>query len=300
LKYLLTAFLFLSPTLSWAAFPYDSVCEILVEDGNYWAGGSATLIAVSDSKALLLTCKHVAQEPGNEVLINWASTGEQSVGRVIAVGTKQDIAMVICPRPIGLRPVPIAQADMEETGKITNVGYPGITGTLEWQTGLLNWVSEYEIDYSCRPIPGMSGGATFDQYGNICGVITHFRPRSGGSASGVKMIEFIRYVKAHYEPSKKVTWETPKPETEKLLGTGEPYTELIMPENPLDFCDELEKRLAIPSTSPLVTQFQPEVTDTPQEEPTAKAPAPRKTYKPRPNKRRRLFGRSSIRRRSFR
>lgn len=301
--------------LACAAYPYDSVAEILVPEGAFpngdmrYAGGSATLIAVSESQALMLSCKHVCLWPGKPVHLNFSTTKQEIEGRVIAVGRNQDIAMIICPRPKGLRPVPIARAHMEESGKITNVGYPGITGQLEWQTGLLLETSRFEITYNCRPIPGMSGGATFDQYGNIIGVITHYmklRPM-GGSASGPEMIKFIRSVQDHYISKEPIAWTTPPAEDTVQLASGPPSQEMFTPTT----VDEIELQNMIYShataVSPLITRIAPhllveEITDLDNNmpimehnaaKPKAKATKPRKNYTPkRQRKPRRLFRRN--------
>jgi len=178
---------------AFAAYPYDSICEIRI--GR--SGGSGTLIAVSETQALVLTCQHVAERPGMTVRINWAATGEQSEGKVLAIGANRlDIAVVICPRPTGLLPVPVTIPSWVSTKKIINAGFPGLTGTLEWQTGKVVGIDSEEIRYSCRPIPGMSGGATLDQNGNLVGVITRYGPRYGLSTSGTDMMIFVaRFMK---------------------------------------------------------------------------------------------------------
>lgn len=189
------------PSFADAAYPYDSIAEILFDRGdefNEYNGGSASLIAVSDTEALLLTCSHVAEEVGGEIRVHWAATGEMSVGRVVATGGRQDIALCICPRPKGLYPIPLTLAGLYSSGRITNAGFPGLTGTLEWQTGELTAVRDSTIVYDCRPIPGMSGGVTFDQYGNQIGVIIQYGARGGVSSSGPDMFLFVRgYLQEH-------------------------------------------------------------------------------------------------------
>ncbi len=190
------------PSFADAAYPYDSVCEILFDAGPDYNGGSASLIAVSDTEALLLTCRHVAESVGGTVEIHWAATGEMSTGRVVAVGKRQDIALCICPRPKGLYPIPITLPSLETSGKITNAGFPGLTGTLEWQTGNLTKTGDSTISYDCRPIPGMSGGVTFDQYGNQIGIIIQYWRGGGVSSSGPDMFSFIR----GYLKTKEAVW----------------------------------------------------------------------------------------------
>ncbi len=210
----LIAFLLLH-TSAFAAYPYDSVCQIMVKArSGFYNGGSASLVAVSDKQALLLTCGHVCVTSGSEVRILWPGTGEEMVGRVLKVGKGLDIAICICPRPKGLRPIPVAYPNVITSGVITNAGFPGVTGTLEWQQGKLLGINYSDIYYSCRPIPGMSGGCTFDQYGNQIGVIVAYGRDRGFSTSGKGMANFL----ADYMINHKVKqWSTGKvQEKEKL------------------------------------------------------------------------------------
>lgn len=178
----------LSSAVLFAAYPYDSICEIRVKG----SGGSATLIAVSEKNALLLTCKHVALRAGNKVKVYWPATGEKSDGRVLKVGRRGfDIAICICPRPKGLLPVPVTGPSRTKSGRVTNAGYPGLDGTLGWQTGKITNISPSQITVTCRPVPGMSGGATFDQRGNLIGIIIKYGRRSGYSTSGTDMLYFV-------------------------------------------------------------------------------------------------------------
>lgn len=206
-----------------AAYPYDSIAKIVVGK----SGGSATLVAVTDSEALLLTAAHVAMRVGNNVRVVWPS-GDRSTGKVIELGKyKYDIAMVLCPRPKGLRPVPITLPNSLSTGRITNIGYPGNLG-LEWQTGELYGISRGQITYSCRPIPGMSGGATLDQYGNLIGVITRYGPRSGESSSGTDMMNFVsRYMKS----AQAKTWETQAASFSEPVAKGKSEQEILAPDD---------------------------------------------------------------------
>lgn len=222
---------FLSAVLSlyicasaFAAYPYDSICQVI--SGR--SGGSATLVAVSDTHALLLTCQHVVHKAGNNVYIHFTSTGEKLHGIVVEVGKNGfDIALVLCPRPKGLRPVPVTLPNWRDTGCITNAGYPGLTGTLEWQTGELRSLGTDVMTYTCRPIPGMSGGATFDQYGNLVGVITRYARRFGQSSSGPDMINFLSKYVQETKPS---SFKSSFPSYQDPVPAGPPETLIITPE----------------------------------------------------------------------
>jgi hypothetical protein len=212
-----------------AAYPYDSICEVRV--GR--SGGSGTLIAVSETQALILSCQHVAETPGMSVQINWAATGETSDGKVLAIGANGlDIAIIICPRPTGLQPVPITLPSWASTKKIINAGFPGLTGTLEWQTGKVVAISTDELRYSCRPIPGMSGGATLDQHGNLVGVITRYGPRYGLSTSGTDMMSFVgRFMKN----TTVKTWKSGIIDYSEEVPDGPEATTINAPENYYEF-----------------------------------------------------------------
>lgn len=224
-RFILALFLIIPSTLLFAGYPYDSVCEIRVDRG----GGSATLIAVSDDKALLLTCQHVAERVGDKVKVNWAATGEEGAGAVVAIGEKGlDIALCVVPRPLGLLPVPVTMPSRTKSGPITNIGFPGMTGVLGWQRGEIISISSDELRYDCRPIPGMSGGATLDQYGNVIGVITRYGRSWGLSTSGTDMMYFLRnYAQTHAEAG----WVMDAPETTLQLSAAAPAEQVVVPED---------------------------------------------------------------------
>ncbi len=300
LRNLLLTIILILPSTGWAAvqYPYSAVCEIAVEENGGYNGGSATLIAVSDDQALLLTCWHVVVKADNVVHIHWSATGEVSKGRVLKVDSEQDIAMVICPRPQGLRPVPVTLPDKQTSGTLTNVGFPGLSGYPEWQQGTIKSLDNQRLYYTCRPVPGMSGGCTFDQWGNQVGVITHYQVDGGISASGVDMITFV----GQFVPSSVgVSWDVPVAQTEVPIADVVVHKKNEAPqEEYVDFEDYVwlnhVSPLAPIPTSPLIGHLPP---PTPIVEPTVApeppvvekaAPQKRKNYRS-PPKRKRLFRR---------
>ncbi len=195
MRYLLTILFLLAPSIATAAYPYDAVCEIDVRrpGSRRSTGESGTIIAVSKTHALVLTCKHVVRSPGRRVKAYWPNVdgGFTSYGRSIDVGRTQDIAAFICPRPPGVRPVYV-RLPRRDSGPFTNVGFPGAAHSLQWQQGEYKGLSSSEFYFDgASPVPGMSGGATFDRYGNLVGVIIRYGRTSGVSASGREMIQFV-------------------------------------------------------------------------------------------------------------
>ena len=135
--------------------------------------GSGTIIVVSETQVLVLSCKHVIRRPGRYVKAYWPNVpgGFTSYGWSIDVGGTQDIAAFITQRPPGVRPVRV-QLPRIDSGPFTNVGFPSGGAGLEWQQGKFGSLSHSEFYYTvARPVPGMSGGATFDRFGNLVGVI---------------------------------------------------------------------------------------------------------------------------------
>ena len=186
---LLTVLFCLIASVSLAAYPYDAVCDITV--GR--TGGSGTIIAVSETQALVLSCKHVIRRPGRYVKAYWPNVpgGFTSYGWSIDVGGTQDIAAFITQRPPGVRPVRV-QLPRIDSGPFTNVGFPSGGAGLEWQQGKFGSLSHSEFYYTvARPVPGMSGGATFDRFGNLVGVIVRYGNSGGVSTSGSEMMEFV-------------------------------------------------------------------------------------------------------------
>ncbi len=228
-QFFLVVAIVLTLTVSlFAAYPYDSVAEVTTPFRDGHNGGSATLIAVSETKALVLTCQHVVLRAGRPVEFTWHATGEVTQGTVISVGAKRlDIALCITDRPKDLRAVPIAKPDLERSGQITNAGYPGLKGVLQWQTGEIERITQEDLYYTCRPVPGMSGGPTFDQYGNLIGVVVRYGRDGGASTSGKRMVEYLR----PYMQKDTSAWAIEPIAFPDLVVAGPPETEIQAPED---------------------------------------------------------------------
>ena len=255
------ALLFAGTLTALAAYPYDSVCEVAVPNGRQMNAGSATLIAVTEDKALLLTCQHVVLSVGKTVHVNWAATGETSRGKVVAIGKNGlDIALIVCPRPEGLEPVPVASFDPRKDEPILNIGYPGVQGFVAWQMGTVISLNTTDLRYTCRPISGMSGGATLDMYGNLVGVIQYYNPKGGGSTGGRKMLEFLR----DYILSGKVKWVADHPQHEVVAPTPPEAIELKAPEEWRAFLIYLYTEYDDGPLAYWLEQFDPQPTEAPK------------------------------------
>lgn len=240
-QFFLALLLILLPcTILQAAYPYDSICEVRIGK----SGGSGTLIAVSQRQALILSCQHVTGRVGRTVRVNWSATGEKSNGKVFAVGSGGlDIALIVCPKPTGLQPVPVTIPSWASTKKIINAGFPGLDDRLEWQTGRVIGIDVDELRYSCRPVPGMSGGATLDQNGNLVGVITRYGPRYGISTSGTAMMSFVgKFMKT----TKVETWKAGIIDYSDVVPDGPEDAVIVTPKDWNKFLDHVFEEYILP------------------------------------------------------
>lgn len=148
--------------------PYSAIAQIQVGGGQ----GSGTLIAISDGKALVLSCRHVAQSAGAGCKLSWLGAGNQvTSGDVLTVvpGStfNDDLSLIVCDSPEGVEPIVIAKFD-PANGPWVGVGwrrgqfYETVCDEAEEKDGL--------IKFNAPLIGGMSGGALLDNNGHVVGV----------------------------------------------------------------------------------------------------------------------------------
>lgn len=170
--------------------PYDAVCQINMAD----CSGSGALIGVSGDRALVLTCRHVAETVGRDCELLWLATGEVTLGRVIQVipgdSFNNDLALIDCVRPQGIDPAQVAKFD-SKNGPFTTLGYRrremymSISTNAKEDSGL--------VRLSAPLIGGISGGPCCDRFGRIVGVgvgTSKLEP-SSVAADGKYLIDLI-------------------------------------------------------------------------------------------------------------
>jgi hypothetical protein len=135
--------------------------------------GSGTLIGLNGNRALVLTCRHVAEQVGNDVTCNWLWAGRQSTpGRVVAVvpggGFDTDLALVVCGRPNGIAPM-IVTSYAPAYGPWVSAGFRdgklryAFASSARYDGGLIRFPVPY--------VQGMSGGPCYDRYGRVIAVV---------------------------------------------------------------------------------------------------------------------------------
>jgi len=137
-------------------------------------GGSGTLVGVAGDAALVLTCRHVTEREGYACELFWRN-GEKTNGWVASVPApvqgnefSNDLALVICERPKGVKPVPVVKFNPDD-GPFYSIGYR--------RGELLMAVSRTAkepgdglIRMSAPILPGLSGGLTCNRFGQQVGV----------------------------------------------------------------------------------------------------------------------------------
>lgn len=141
--------------------------------------GSGTLIGIKDDKGIVLSCRHVNPRLGMVVKLEWlAAENQVTSGKVIDVvhrfhrrGMSQfqtDLALVETELPRDVTPMYVARFD-PDNGPWTSIGcrrdrmYQSIADEGREEGSMLIFNSGY--------LKGNSGGATYDKYGRIVGVI---------------------------------------------------------------------------------------------------------------------------------
>ena len=147
---------------------YPAVCEVQTSQSC----GSGTLIAVNENYALILTCRHVAQQEGNDAVMTWFVNGKEQItfGRVLLVmegdGYDSDQALIVGQAPKGVKPIPVGEFN-PNNGPLVCVGWRN--GKL-YETIAKSGVEEDGIIKLNQPlIGGMSGGPCI-QKGVVVGV----------------------------------------------------------------------------------------------------------------------------------
>lgn len=187
--------LFLCCTASHSCAAWPSQLYAVVEIGCPGWTGSGTVVATTESKCLVLSCRHVSDHVGMAVTVKFAYLETAIPGKVVYVlrgsDYTTDLALIVCPRPRQAVPVKVAKFD-PHNGPWFSVG---------WRDGKLRLATATEaheevggiIESNVPFVQGMSGGATFDRYGRLVGVVVASDFKSVGiSSDGPQLRALLR------------------------------------------------------------------------------------------------------------
>ena len=170
---------------------YKSVCEIDVGAGT----GSGTLIAVKGDRALVLTCRHVAENINAVGVATWKHADDlpyecKVVSIVQGQAFNNDLALVICERPPGVEHIPVSKFS-SYAGPWTALGF---RGGVMYETVATTAVENSDAIHIDEPfIKGMSGGPLLNRNGHIVGVVVASDQQTFGiAANGIALQELVK------------------------------------------------------------------------------------------------------------
>ena len=175
--------------------PRSAVCQVVVDlPGSDDSQGSGTLVAVNGKRGLVLTCRHVAEQVGNTVMLTWPN-GQSTIGVVYKIvpgnDYRTDQALVVCERPNGVKPLPVGKFD-PTAGPIVSVGWR--SGEFYEAVAFDARESDGLIESNQPFIGGMSGGPTL-QNGVVVGVaVGSNRKDYSVSSNGDALVQLIQSV----------------------------------------------------------------------------------------------------------
>jgi hypothetical protein len=163
--------------------PLDAV--VLVQQGSTTCAG-----AIIDSAGRVATAYHCVA-PGGRPRVT-TRTGLEAVGRVSAVRTRQDLAVIEVPALAGQPSIPLRERPPVVGEAVFALGHPYgvrqpygfLEGTLRWSMteGIVSAVGPSAVQISAPVNPGNSGGPIVDAEGQLIGVVS--RKSAGGEGLG--------------------------------------------------------------------------------------------------------------------
>jgi len=186
---------------SCGAWPYDSVCDIVSNAGEYrdgqtvWPGGSGTYVGRSGGDAIIVSCAHTFESGTSQGAKVEFSSGFRAEAKIVAIDFDKDISILRCKAPTGIKtPRGVRSA---RAGDLVAVGYPWYGKKTQHflKCKPIDWTGS-EVNVSAIFHSGYSGGAIFDREGFLCGVILGNRRLNspdycGRALSGSALTSFV-------------------------------------------------------------------------------------------------------------
>ena len=139
--------------------------------------GSGVLIGKQGNKYLVITNNHVLRGGESFTIQTEDATNHQATVMNNPVNSDDDIALLTFESDSSYQPIKLNSTDAGNTQKqIYAVGYAADTGEFSVESGKIEHITEqpfqqgYRIGYSSNVRAGMSGGAIFDETGDLIGI----------------------------------------------------------------------------------------------------------------------------------
>ncbi|XP_066274015.1 peroxisomal leader peptide-processing protease-like [Branchiostoma lanceolatum] len=181
------------PLITAAAVPHSSLepplpalsqlekSVVMVEAGKIW--GSGVVVHMDQSKVYLLTCRHVIGSSSRVNVVLYHAQNVRVVGHVVYATPSEsvyDLAVVEFPNP-GVELVPVRKTRRYDLGEQCFAAGYGLFGQNQRlkptvTAGVLSNVISWQdnpimLQSTCAVHAGVSGGALFDQQGQLMGIV---------------------------------------------------------------------------------------------------------------------------------
>jgi hypothetical protein len=208
--FLLAAWLYAAAmTPACGEIPYNSVGTVHAPlSGMEASGGSGTLVAKSNDKAVVITAYHVIKDATGQITVDFRNSKTKYAARVIKVDPDYDIAALLIAAPPEVEPPAGIKVLTAEDGPFTRIGHPWYgkgqqhysVGDLmpDEMTGASAWAPSMAHTTGTSP-SGFSGGGMFDKDGYYCGLVSgntspgmQYAPDRTWGCSGDVLVQFCQ------------------------------------------------------------------------------------------------------------
>ena len=192
---LLAYLLFAVPTTALGKYPYPYSCVTEIFNGS--AGGSATLVGVSNGHGLLLSVWHVFSDGVKSPACRFPDSTNRIKCRVLALDERLDLSAIESDSIEGDATAYRVRAVRNDDGILKAVGYPFYARSEagpHFTTGKFLRMDGDDLKAAFRPVvhSGFSGGGVFSPDGSLVGVVSGYNDdRESIACSGPALERFV-------------------------------------------------------------------------------------------------------------
>ena len=197
-------------------------------------GGSGVIVHVEGGKALVLTCRHVADAVGMPTITVGGRTAK-AVGDVFVDKTNADLAMFVIDADEDTVAIDVAAADVQHGDEVVQLGHPN-GGPMKGRSGLVKSLTQSRVFTSLMVATGDSGSGMF-RNGKLVGIIaenTRARTEDSREYPGIAVClpQVRRFVDACRERLRERLRLPPLEPRPKKMPEAPPEVPEVKPETP--------------------------------------------------------------------